>query len=215
MGALYKDKHVGGEAKYSCYSFHAVKNMPIGDGGMLTTNSEEVAVKAKQLRWFGIDKSTYARAKEQLYGWEYNIVDVGYKGHMWDVQAAIGRAQLKYVDEDNKIRESLVNRYRKNLQYNYQIRPVDLPSSWAKSSNHLFVVRFENKESRHAAMERLNEADIQYGFHYKPNYSYSPYSDFPIIGTLNMEKFYETALTLPLHLDLKESDVDLICDLLS
>lgn len=212
-GAIYGGEKVGKDVKYACYSFHAVKNLPIGDGGMLVTNDDEVALLARQLRWFGIDKSTYQRF-QGTYSWEYDVIDFGYKGHMWDVQAAIGRGQLPYVDQWNAKKAILVDRYRKNFHSCGFPRPLNRPTYNSQSSNYLFVVQFENKDSRHKVAEALNKEGIQAGMHYKPNYLYKNYSDFPIIGTKNMEKFYETALTLPLHLGLVEADIDKVCDII-
>jgi perosamine synthetase len=217
VGSIYKGGRVGNDLKYACYSFHAVKNMPIGDGGMLVTNDDEVNDKARKLRWFGINKSTYQRT-DTRYSWEYDIEDCGYKGHMWDVQAAIGRGQLLHIDEWNGYRKKLVDRYRKNLADQEFPQLQDLPNhdelsvNPNRSSNHLFVVMFKDSEQRQQVMDALIKKGIQYGFHYKANYHYTSYQSFPIIGTYNMERFEQTALTLPLHLELTEEDIDVICN---
>jgi perosamine synthetase len=214
FGASYQGSRVGYDMKYGCFSFHAVKPLAIGEGGMLVTYDDEVADKARKLRWLGIDKSTYQRSKTG-YSWDYDIGDIGYKSHMWDVQAAIGRGQLLHYEEDYMKRTSLVNRYRKNLYSYHSPRPIDPVRFTDKSSNHLLVVLFENKESRQKAMDGLTKEDISYGLHYKPSYYYNHFRDFPRIGTLEMEKFYDTALTLPLHLYMTEADVDKICDIIT
>src|SRR5262249_44921045 len=86
--------HAGGEGfdaggKLCCWSFHAVKNVTTGDGGMLTTDDDDVYRRAQRLRWLGIDKSTWADVNRALR-WEYPIVEVGYKYHMNDIAAALG-----------------------------------------------------------------------------------------------------------------------------
>jgi perosamine synthetase len=211
FGAMHDGKKLGADAKYACFSFHAVKPLAIGDGGMLVTNDEEVATLARRLRWLGIDKSTYQRSQIG-YSWDYDIQQIGYKSHMWDVQAAIGRGQLLKYDEDLKKRNEIVNRYRKNL-YSYSF-PKPYQKQNGLSANHLFVALFENTEQRQKAMDNLTAHDIQYGLHYKPNYLYEPFRHYPNMGCLEMEKFYDTALSLPMHLFLTEQDVDLICDLI-
>jgi len=191
-----------GKQKYACFSFHAVKPLAIGDGGMLVTNDDEVAEKARQLRWFGIDKSTHDRSRNG-YSWEYDIKDVGYKSHMWDVQAAIGRGQLLNFDEDLAVRKHMLDRYRTGLGNMKSILGI-----------HLCVVLFEDSEQRERAMKRLDKEEIQYGYHYKPNYLYNPFQHYSRIGRSGMETFQSTALSLPLHLYLTDRDIDDICNII-
>ena len=72
----------------ACWSFHAVKNLATGDGGMITTNNEDIRDKLLALRWCGIDKSTWERS-EKKYGWDYDIETIGYKAHMNDITSSI------------------------------------------------------------------------------------------------------------------------------
>lgn len=209
-GAIYGGKHLGADMKYGCFSFHAVKNLPIGEGGMLVTSDDYVAERARQLRWFGIDKSTFQRTSV-LYSWDYNVTDYGYKSHMSDVAAAIGRGQLPYLDQWNAYRTTLVDRYRKNLESCGYPRILKHPLFDTTSSNYICVVLFKDSNQRQKAMDALMAANIQYGYHYKANYRYKSYADFPKMGTKNMEHFEQTALTLPLHLGLTEEDIDQVC----
>jgi len=211
-GAIYNGEKVGKDLKYACFSFHAVKNLPIGEGGMLITNDDEVDEKARQLRWLGIDKSTFKRV-EGSYTWEYDCADVGYKAHMWDVQAAIGRGQLPHLDEWNAKRQELADRYRKNLFSCSFPQPLNTPAFGNQTSNYLFVVQFKDKEMRKKATDLLAQNDVQFGYHYKPTYLYEPYKCYSTMGTMNMDRFYETSLSIPLHLFMTADDVDLISEL--
>ena len=84
-GASYLGKKIGADSKFCCFSFHAVKNLAVGDGGMLCTNDEEIANKARKLRWFGIDKNSADRSNGG-YSWQYGVETLGYKLHMNDIQ---------------------------------------------------------------------------------------------------------------------------------
>jgi len=102
-GMIYDMAHFGGgkhKGLISCWSFHAVKNLPTGDGGMLTTNDPEIARRARALAWCGIDKTTFERAKSR-YSWDYDIEEAGLKANMNDITAVIGIEQLKLLPERN------------------------------------------------------------------------------------------------------------------
>jgi len=207
-GATYKGRKVGSDSRLACFSFNAVKNLPTGDGGMLVTSEKWIADKAKQLRWLGIDKSTADRVKEGGYSWEYDVPELGYKSHMNDITAAIGRGQLGRVDLDNKRRKELVDLYRKGLAGCEMVQLLT-QSPDSQSSNHLMVVRCKERER---VMQALKENDVQFGCHYKPNYLYPMYRGFEREnGCKGMEEFSHQALTLPLHLFLRDCDVDRIC----
>jgi perosamine synthetase len=89
-GASFRGGRIGSFG-LTCFSFHAVKNLPLGDGGMVTTNDKALYDRLMRLRWLGIDRSTFARS-EGKYQWEYDVAEVGYKYHMNDISAAIGKS---------------------------------------------------------------------------------------------------------------------------
>lgn len=212
-GATWNGERIGKDADMACFSFHAVKNLATGDGGMMVTNDRLMANRARKLRWFGINKSTADRSKEKQYGWEYDVESLGYKSHMNDITAALGRGQLTKLDEQNAIRERLYQRYRTRLAET-QIRLLARDPR-GQSSNHLMVVRFPNGKAKKKAIERLTKEEITYGYHYKPNYLYPPYAPFVKgMGFIGMDDFYSTALSLPMHIFLRDCDVDKICEVM-
>lgn len=212
-GAVYKDRLIGAKGTYNCFSFHAVKNLSMGDGGALVTDNARVYNEIKQNRWLGIDKSTIDRISNKRYTWDYDCLTLGYKSHMNDIMAAIGRGQLLHIGEDNAYRARLVDRYCDNLFFMGGVMPLKRRTS-AISSNHLFVVKFDNVRLREKVIDKFEEKDIGYGFHYKPNYLYKPYKECFVESTKGMTEFYQTALTLPLHLYLTIDDVDRICEVI-
>jgi perosamine synthetase len=199
-GASYRDKKVGSFG-LTCFSFHAVKNLPTGDGGMITTNLSHVAEQARRLRWLGIDKSTYERSNEG-YSWEYDVINLGFKAHMNDITAAMGVEHLKDLDNWNFRRRELVDRYKENL-------PIELflkETEGARSSNHLCVLRIPNRDE---VYKKLHEQGVQAGVHYKPNHLHRMYRSYGY-SLPEAEKAYEEIISLPLHLDLSFDDVDFI-----
>lgn len=203
-GIIYDMAHSGG-AKHkgliSCWSFHAVKNMPTGDGGMLTTNDPEIYRRAKALSWCGIDKSTFDRSKNG-YSWDYNIQEVGLKANMNDLTASIGLCQLKHLDERNKKRNLVAYWYHKYLKESIK-RPY--PSkTW-----HMYTIRVQNRDK---LFDLLKENGISAGVHYKPLYYYPifPQEVLPVT-----EKVWREIITLPMHVELTEEDVKKVCDIVN
>lgn len=212
FGAEYHGMKVGGgETKLGCFSLHAVKPLCVGDGGLLTTNSAEIAEAARKWRWLGINKSTIDRADHTKYSWDYEVEMLGHKSHMNDITAAIGIGQLQNYPEDALIREQLVSLYRSRLE---DVEPLDLYTD-RKSSNHLMVVLCDGKAHRAKVVGKLGEKDIQTGLHYKPNYLYDLYKSIPRDnGCVGNQEFYDRALTLPLHLGMRGADVELIAEVI-
>jgi len=102
----------------ACFSFHAVKNLATGDGGMIVTNNEQWYRRLEKLRWVGINKDTWSRedfqgAGNSRYSWYYDIEELGFKYHMNDINAAIGLVQLKKLDKLNARRLKIVAQYQK------------------------------------------------------------------------------------------------------
>jgi perosamine synthetase len=212
-GAEYKEKKVGLGGNLCCWSFHAVKNVPCGgDGGMLTTDNESFANRAKRLRWLGIDKDTYTRTEEiggKWYAWKYEISEIGYKYHMNDHAASIGREQLKVLDSSNQRRKFIANIYKEELSGVHGITLLK-DKDYAKSSNHLFVVKAEN---RNKLFMKFKIKGIAAGMHYVPNHL------FPMFRHLNpevpvAERVWNDIISLPLHLDLTNEDVFRVCKII-
>jgi len=148
----------------ACWSFQAVKNLATGDGGMITTGDARLADKLRQLRWCGIDRSTWERESRAGYSWDYDVPEAGHKAQMTDLAAALGLAQLERLDVMNKQRETLVRRYLDELGGTGWLR---LPPWRDGFSWHLFCVRVPAAD-RDALISHLRAAGISAGVHYKP-----------------------------------------------
>lgn len=204
-GAEYKGKKIGSHGSLHAFSFHAVKNLPMGDGGALTVRSVEHDARLRRLRWLGIDKDTYTRTERQAYHWEYEVAEVGFKCHMNDIEAAIGLEQLRLLDAENCRRTEIARGYREALE---GIDGLTLPpmSDDRRSSYHLFPVIAERRDD---LVTRLREEGIATGVHYRRNDEYSMYEKTELPGAGH---FASHVMSLPMHLDLRDEDVGAIAD---
>lgn len=108
------------------WSFQAVKSMPAGDGGMITTNSQELYEKAKSLKWLGVEKSTFARSDNKRYSWDYDIMQGGLKCYMTDINAVLALGSLRRIDALMERRREIQNTYNKAFSSMKEvILPVD------------------------------------------------------------------------------------------
>lgn len=187
--------------KTCCWSFHAVKNIATGDGGMLTTDNEETYERAKRLRWFGINASTWDRAKGKSYKWEYDIDEFGYKYHMNDITAALGLIQLEKLNEMQMLRRRHYRHYVERLQ-----GVVEFIPSNEEASMYLFVVKVPR---RNELSDHLREKGISTGVHHKPIHLYHFYNEYPLPVA---EREWQSILSLPMYPGLRESEVDFVCD---
>lgn len=205
-GARYtKGDNIGSNSKYernlTCFSFHAVKNLPTADGGMITTNSYEIDKRLRKLRWLGIDKDTYNRAGVgNTYKWMYSVDEVGYKYHMNDITATIGLVQLQYLDFHNHHRRTISQMYRDFIDSDKIlgfVGEIYNPISGAESACHLCVIKVANRDS---LIGLMNNNGIYPGVHYYPNHLYPVYKKY-YRKLPNAEKVWKDIISLPLHMD--------------
>ena len=205
-GAKYKGKPIGSFGAIGCFSFHAVKNLAMGEGGAIILNNENFAKRAKKLRWLGIDKGTWDRTKlDKSYWWEYNVEEIGLKSHLNDMAAAIGLVQLKKLANANMRRREIVSLYREGFK---NVEEVSMPpedggnfiSSW-----HLCEIKAKYRDERSVY---LQSKDINTGVHYKPIHLYRCYGNRPILPVA--EKVFPKILTLPLYPSLSDDEVNYI-----
>jgi perosamine synthetase len=206
-GASYKGKKIG-FGDLVCWSFQAVKNLPVGDGGAITTNNIDYYNYIKKLRWLGIDKSTYERSNVGSYSWRYDVDTVGYKYHMNDVTAAIGIGQLNALDKNNSKRKYIVDYYINHIDNPLVVLPQFKPDRI--SSNHIFHIKIDDRDS---LLHKLRDNDIYCGVHYYPNHLYSIFNgnfDLPVT-----EEVYTKILSLPVHTLLAEADLAKVCKVIN
>ena len=201
-GSMYKGKKCGSLGDMGCFSFHAVKNLCMGDGGALTFNNRFMYERAKKLRWLGIDKGTWDRTdKNKSYWWEYSVDEIGLKCHMNDIMAAIGLVQLEKLDKMNERRRQIAEMYSEDLKDLVEIPPMDTDE--LKSSWHLYCIKCDD---RNGLSEYLKSKEIITGVHYKPIHLYRCYGN--ITKLPRAERLFKRILSLPMHPGLTDDDVN-------
>jgi len=206
-GSDYKGRKVGSIGDMGCFSFHAVKNLAISDGGMITTNNKKLFEKITRLRWMGISKDTFKRTSSR-YSWHYEIHEVGYKYHMNDIMAAIGIPQLEKLDKANQRRRQIVSIYNKNFAQIEGIKTPPEPLKNCVSACHNYVVRIKNRDD---FVEFMAKKGISVGVHYMPLNLHPVYkknkSKTPVAAEV-----WKSLATLPLYPDMTNKDIKCVID---
>lgn len=210
----------GSFADFTCFSFHAVKNMTTGgEGGAVTwkhhenINDEEIYKQYMLLSLHGQNKD--ALAKTKVGAWEYDIVCPGYKCNMTDISASIGLSQLARYDEILKRRRQIVKMYDEAFKGENFWKPVHI-SEESKSSCHLYLLRLngKNEEERNKCIEKMAELGVATNVHYKPLPLLTAYKNlgFDISNYPQAYNMYKNEVTLPLHTLLTDEEVNYIID---
>ena len=209
-GAKYKDKRCGSLSDIGCFSFHAVKNLSMGDGGALTLNDEKMAQRAKRLRWLGIDKGTWDRTKlDEKYWWEYSVDEIGLKCHMNDIQAAIGLVQLNKLEGMNKRRKQIAQKYTEAFRDIDWIETPPEDTGDSESSWHIYCIKCKSRR-RDELSRYLEQNGVVIGVHYKPIHLYPCYGNRPLLP--NAEEIFKEILSLPMHPGLSDEDVSRVIE---
>ena len=194
-GGIFDGKKVGTFGKINCFSFYTTKNMTSGgNGGMITTNDKSLAEKAKLLREHGGGNNS-----------EY----IGYNARLNTINAAFGRVQLKRLDEWNKRRQEIANRYFEELQ---DIEEIKLPVQSKGHTYHLFGIQAQRRDE---LKEYLRSKKIFCGIHYpKPVHMLTPYKKYALGNYPQSEHHAKTTLSLPMYPTLKDDELDLVCSVI-
>ncbi len=208
LGAEYKGKKTGNVVDLAIFSFHPVKHITTGEGGMITTNNDEFARKLRMLRNHGIDKNVL-KQNSSVGTWHYDMKLLGRNYRMTDFQAALGISQMKRLDGFVRKRQQLVEIYNSELK---RIPEITTPfvSNDVKHSWHLYTVLLDKEIDREKVFLRMKEKKIGVNVHYIPVYKHTYYrqkfnfsdKDFP-----NAEEVYSRIMTLPLFPKMSKEDV--------
>ncbi len=204
FGAKYHDGVIVGNSRnICCFSFHAMKPLPVNRGGFITTNDDKIAERIRDQSWFGIRGNTFERSSQKRYKWDYDVRELGFNYEGNDLLAAIAIEQLPYLDQDVETRLSLAQFYYDNLSKIENIR-IEPP---VKGSSYYFQPVFVKR--RNEFVEKMSEAGIECGMHYKMNYNYKVIRDSLVNSNEKFEKgdeYDSTELTLPFGVHLTEFD---------
>lgn len=223
FGAVQNGKPNGSIADFTCFSFHAVKNLTTAEGGAVTfsnTDGKDVDDIYKQYMLLSLHgQSKDALAKTRLGAWEYDIISPAYKCNMTDIMAAIGLAQLERYPSILARRREIIKRYNDALSDRSDaIAPLAHFTSNSCSSGHLYVLRLIGKtlDQRNEIIIKLAEQGVSSNVHYKPLPMLTAYKKmgFDIKDFPNAYSLFENELTLPLHTLLSNDDVDYVAECL-
>jgi perosamine synthetase len=213
LSAEYKGQKIGGIGDMSIFSFHPVKNITTGEGGIITTNDPELARLCVMHRTHGITKEAMERYGKNA-DWMYDMQRLGHRYNMTEFQGALGIAQLKKIGMFQEKREAVVKIYEEAFS---NIPEIVLPvvKDYAKSAWHLYPIRIKEemlKEgvNRNLILKALKAENVGVNVHYIPIHLHSYYQknygfsrgEFPVT-----EKIYDSILTLPLFPKMSDNDV--------
>ncbi|WP_329596683.1 DegT/DnrJ/EryC1/StrS family aminotransferase [Streptomyces pseudovenezuelae] len=218
LGATVGERAVGSVSRATCFSFYATKNLPIGEGGMVTTDDQLLADRIRRARLHGMSADAWRRA---LPGgsWRYTVDEAGLKANMTDLQAAIGRAQLRHLDDWQERRQALAEQYAAALEAVPGLEPLHTTAP-GRHARHLQVVRVLDSygTGRDELVERLAEQGIGTSVHFIPLH-HMPYfrraSIIPAGGLPGADTLFPQLLSLPLYPHLTERSVSRVCAQLS
>lgn len=215
LGATYRKTPVGSLADLSVFSFHPVKHITTGEGGMITTDNEGFAQRMRMFRNHGI--TTDHRQRECQGSWFYEMIDLGYNYRITDFQCALGMSQLKMLPVWISKRQEIANRYNESFKQIDGIKPLEvLPG--ILHAYHLYVVRLDNiliGKSRMEIFHRMRAMGIGVNVHYIPVHLHPFYKQkfnthkgvCPVA-----EEAYERIISLPMFPGLSEKQVNYIIE---
>jgi dTDP-4-amino-4,6-dideoxygalactose transaminase len=206
-GAEYQGRRCGLIGDIGCFSFFSNKNLVTGEGGMVVTRNKAWAERVQKMRSHGMEALSWDKYRGHLSS--YDIGALGYNYRTTEIQSALGLAQLKKLDRNNKKRKRLVEIYRKELQ---EGEGISIPFSKFKGnpSYHLFPILLAPSIDRNKVMERLKDFGIQTSIHYPPVHLFSLYRKrfgYKKGMLPNTEEVSRREVTLPLHPRMNEKDV--------
>lgn len=215
IGGRYQGEPVGScqFSDMAVFSFHPVKIITTGEGGMVLTNKEDLYEKLIRLRSHGITRKVELMREESHGPWYYQQLELGFNYRMTDIQAALGASQMQRLDEFVKRRRFLAERYNQLLQDLPLVLPWQHPDT--ESSWHLYVIRLKmNKisKSHRQVFEDLRQAKIGVNLHYIPVHTQPYYKqlgfkwgDFP-----QAEQYYREAISIPIYYGLTEENQETV-----
>ena len=213
LGAVRSGAKVGGPrgADMTTFSLHPVKAMTTGEGGIVTTESDELAERLRKFRTHGMSRER-SGASELEGSWYYDVTDLGFNYRLTDFQASLGLSQLRHLDEWIEARNEIAGWYRELLADEDRIALPPAAPAGSRHGYHLFVVRvLEGPRRRLAVFEEMRAAGIGVQLHYIPIYRFTHYRErlgYPQDQCPNAEEYYATALSLPIFPALSRSDVE-------
>ena len=211
VGAEYKGKKIGSLSDMTEFSFHPVKHITCGEGGIVTTNREDLYEKLKLFRTHGITREE--KFLHKVDGpWYYEQIDLGYNYRITDIQAALGISQLGRIDKFLEKRKKIAAKYDEAFK-NFDGIEIPKQAEYSNSAYHLYVIKVD-KSVRKALFEYLRANNIGVNVHYIPVYTFPYYREhgYENVKCENAEKLYESIISIPIYYDLSDEEQDYVID---
>lgn len=211
LGAEYKNKKIGSLSHMTTFSFHPVKPITTGEGGMVTTNDAKLYQRLLLFRSHGITRDESLMSRNEG-GWYYQQLELGYNYRMTDIQAALGLSQMKKLEGFLEKRRAIARRYDEAFKDCPNIRiPHQLEQ--AKSGWHLYVIQ-SLSQHRKEVFEALTQAGIGVNVHYIPVYRHPYYQKhgYENVYCSNAEALYENMMSLPVYPGLSEEQQEYVIE---
>lgn len=213
LGSVYKGKKVGSMSDMTTFSFHPVKPITTGEGGMIVTDNEDFYKKMILFRSHGITRDDSMMTRNDG-PWFYQQFDLGYNYRITDIRCALGCSQMKKLDRFLALRKEIVAHYNEafadcdNIITPYQLS--DTESGW-----HLYIVQVKNCDRRQV-FEKMREKGIGVNVHYIPVYMHPYYQEhgYENVHCANAEEIYSHIISLPLYPGLTSEQQDYVIDTL-
>jgi len=214
LGATDHGRPVGSLAELSSFSFHAVKQITTGEGGMITTDSDELALRMRRFRNHGFSKS--GAANQSSASWEYQLPEPGFNYRLSDILCALGLSQLDRLDDVVAHRSRIASLYDQMLATHETIRPLAVRMD-IEHGRHLYVVRLP-ADRRADIFAQMRAAGIGVQVHYRPVHLFEYYQSR--FGTSEgdcpaAESTYKEILSLPIHPEMAEADGERTVEMLT
>lgn len=212
IGARVNSKHVGTFGQSGCFSFYPTKNFTTIEGGMVITNSKNIADFVRSARNHGISKTLASRFSGGR-PWDYDIENAGYNYRLDEIRASLGINQIKRVKKMNLLRKKAANYYTKKLG---NVNGIVVPdkSIGTEHVHHLYVIRITRKYSitRDMLFQKLLKSGIRTSVHYKPLHRFMIFKKMAkVFGSLsNSKDAYTQILSLPIYPSISKKQQDLV-----
>lgn len=209
LGAIYNGKRVGGLSDMTTFSFHPVKHITTGEGGMIVTDNPKLYERLKLFRTHGITREEQLLTKNDG-PWYYEQLDLGYNYRVTDIQCALGTSQMDRLPEFLEKRKLIAKRYNEAFADSDMIQ-TPYQKECCENAWHLYVIRVKNRK-RKEVFEKLRTAGIGVNVHYIPVYQHPYYRAHGYTDTIcpNAEEYYKECISLPMYPDLKAEEQEYV-----
>ena len=208
LGSDYKEKKLGSLGDVSCFSFFSNKNLSTGEGGIICTDSDEIASKLRLYRSHGMTSLTLERHKGHSFS--YDVVEKGFNYRIDEIHSALGITQLKKLEGNNQRRLEAAELYIKLLSGVEKIK-IPFAGYKYKMNYHIFPILLDRQVDRMEFMQFLREKGIQTSIHYPPIHTFTYYRKMFGIRSLPLtEEVGVREVTLPMYPGISQDQIDVV-----